>query len=311
MVQKQKLPLIFIVGPTASGKSDVAFELAGMIDAHIVSCDSMMVYKEPCVLTNKPDKSMRAVVEHHMLDLVSVEEEFNAVAFAQEVYRIVDEIYPEKNIILCGGTGLYARIMINGIFDDGVQNKEIRQHLEQQYNEHGLEPLRCRLKEMDAETYNMIENANPRRVIRALEVLEATGESLIGKQSGAQGLADKYPVRMFILDMDREKLYHRINTRTEQMFHDGVVEEVRTLCGKNLSATASAMIGLQPIVDHINGRFTLAETIDIVSRKTRNYAKRQLTWFRREERAEWIDRTEMTAAQVASVIYSKITSDGL
>lgn len=302
----KRYPLIFIVGPTAVGKSDVALELAKLIDAEIISCDSMMVYKEASILTNKPDNAMCADVPHHMLDLVSVTEDYDVVRFTNEVYRLVDEIYPQKNIILCGGTGMYSRVILDGIFDDGIEDKSVKTALELEYEKKGLNPLLERLKQKDPDAYTSIDKSNSRRVIRALEVVEATGVPLSVKQKESRGLADKFDTRMFVINKNRQDLYDKINLRTKVMFNSGVLDEVRSFFMKDLSATASKMLGLQQIVAYLKKQLSLDETIDFVAQKTRNYAKRQLTWFRKESRAEWIDRDGLDHLQVAKKILEKI-----
>lgn len=298
----KEYPLIFIVGPTAVGKSDVALDVAREIDAEIISCDSMMVYKEPQIIVNKPDSEMRQFVKHHMLDLVSVKEEFNAAKFRNSVGNVISDNYPQKNLVLVGGTGMYVKTLLDGLFDVDIK-AGLKEKWVEFYEENGQEELANQLKAMDPLAASEVELSNPRRVIRALEVFESCGESIITKQKEAQGIADTYNIKLFCLDMQRDALYKKINWRTKIMFDQGIVEEVKAFYSDDMSATAAKILGLEQVMDYVRGRLSYEEAIEFMAQKTRNYAKRQLTWFRnKEDRAIWIDRTQMTHQQTAQRI---------
>lgn len=302
--------VIFIVGPTAVGKTDVAFKLAKEIGGEIVSCDSMLVYKESKIVTAKPDPDILSQVKHHLIDVVSVEDEYDVSIYCKTANKIIKDLISRNvPVIVCGGTGLYMKALLDGIFEDETaNNEEIRIKLSQRAQIEGTEELYQELLEVDPDTADIVSPNDLKRIIRALEVYHSTGVPLSEKKKQAKGLWDekKYSIKIFALNLDREKLYQRINLRTQKMFENGAVEEVKKLLSMNLSKTASKIIGIEQIKPFIEGKIILEEAMTIMQQHTRNYAKRQFTWFNKDKRIDWIGCESKTVEQIVEKIKTKI-----
>jgi len=282
-------PLIFIVGPTASGKTDVAVELARRISADIISCDSMLAYKEPKILVNKPDAGFLNQIRHYMIDIVSVEEEFDVYRFKKEVDIILENNYPKRNLVFVGGSGLYVKILLDGIFEGGSSSKDIREALIKEAEQGGIAILYQKLREVDGETAAKVNPNDLRRIVRGLEVYYLCKKPISERQREAQGYYRRFPTVVFGLKLNRALLYEKINKRTEEMFERGVVEEVRKILKLSLSKTAQGILGIKEIKEYLNGNCTKERSLEELKKNTRRFAKRQLTWFRKEERIKWID----------------------
>jgi tRNA dimethylallyltransferase len=302
----KKYPLIFIVGPTATGKTEVAVELAKRISAEIISCDSMVVYKEPKILVNKPDCEIYKQARHHMIDIISVEEEFDVYRFKKEVDEIVEENYPGKNLIFVGGSGLYVKILLDGIFDEGGPSFELRDNLKKAAKEKGIQHLYNKLKEVDLHAALKINPNDLRRITRALEIYYGTQKPISIRQKETKGYWAKFPIRIFGLSLNRKTLYDNINKRTGQMFEQGAVDEVKELFQRRLSKTAGKILGLKEIKNYLQGGCTKAESMEELKKNTRRFAKRQLTWFRKEKRIHWIDTHNKQPGEIAEEILSAI-----
>jgi len=299
-VKRQRLFLI--VGPTAVGKSAVATVLAQCLGAEIVSCDAMMVYREPRIIVNKPTELDRAGIIHHMLDLVSVRERYDAAQFCTQVRSLVDVRSPQVPLVMCGGSGMYVRMLMDGNFADDATD-EIRSSVAAIYADAGIAGLSEALRKDDPVGFAVVDTTNPRRMIRALEVVRSTGQSIAAKkQETFGGLSEFFDCRLICLTAPREELYARINARASAMFEEGVVEEIKRLLALGLSETAEKILGISIIKDHLDGRLTAAQAKELLAQKTRNYAKRQLTWFRGEPRTQWLDRSGKSDAAVAEMI---------
>ena len=275
----------FIVGPTATGKSDLAADVASEIGAEIVSADAFQIYRGLDLLTAKPDVSTLAKTPHHLIGIAPLHEQMNAEKYRHAASRAIDEIHLRGNLaIVVGGSGLYIKALTHGLAPLPESDPKLREKL----NAMSLDELRSRLIQLDPEAAGKIDMKNRRRVVRALEICLLTGKpasEVVGEvsQSGSFGEA---PLRsapaatgVFVF-RDREELYSRIDRRVERMFEDGVIEEVRA--AGEVSTTASQMIGFREIRQLLNGEMSIMQCIAAIQQATRRYAKRQLTWFRRQ-----------------------------
>lgn len=282
--------IIFIVGPTATGKSEVAFSLAKKIGGEIVSCDSMLVYREPEIITSKPDSGMLEEVRHHFINVVSVTEVYNVFTYFKEAGKVIRDLVSQKiPVVICGGTGLYVKALLDGIFEDAGPDYSLREELARQAELKGRDYLYQRLEEVDPDTAKKVSPNDLKRVIRALEVYYSVGKPISQKQKESQGLWGKFPMRIFGFTLRRNLLYERINNRVDKMFERGVIHEVETLLQLNLSFTARKIIGLREIESAIKGKISWEEACKLMKKKTRNFAKRQIIWFKKEKRIEWLE----------------------
>jgi tRNA dimethylallyltransferase len=280
--------LVVIVGPTAVGKSAVAIELAERIGGEIVSCDSRQVYKYLDIGTAKPTKAERKRVPHHLIDMVTPDEEFNAFLYAQKARQTISGIHNKKKVpILIGGSGLYTKAVIDGIFPGVGKSESIRKKLEKSTSA----TLHKRLRKIDAETAERLHPNDKLRIIRALEVYQLTGEPISAFQSALSPKRPGYNLMLIGLRRQRSELYQRINERVEGMLTKGLIEEVKDLIKKGFSQDllASRGLGYKEIIGYLKGEYDLAEAIRLLKRNTRRFAKRQITWYNQEERIHWIE----------------------
>jgi len=286
---KQKKKIFFLVGPTASGKSVVALQLAKKIKSEIISCDSMQVYKELNIVSDKPPKSVRKKIKHHLVDVVSVNQDFNVANYRQKAIATIKEIHNKNKIpIVVGGSGLYMKVLLDGIFFEASSDKKIRNKLYNQAKNYGKAYLYRRLKKIDPKAAKKIHPNDLRRVVRALEVYDKTNIPISKLQKQTKGLFKEYDIRLIGLMPEREKLYQRINNRVDRMFKNGIIREVKKVSKKKLSKTAKKIIGIKELKDYLDSKYSEQEAIYLLKRNTRRYAKRQLTWFRKEKRIKWI-----------------------
>ena len=270
----------FIVGPTAIGKSELAADLAREMDAEIVSADAFQIYRGLDLLTAKPDASTLAKAPHHLVGTTPLHEEMNAEKYRRAATRLVEEINSRgKLAIVVGGSGLYIKALTHGL----ASLPETDPTLREQLNAMSLDELRSRLAKLDAEAAQRIDAKNRRRLVRALEICLLTGKSaseiVAGLAHPGRAGSTITATGVFVF-RDREELYQRINQRAEAMFEHGVIEEVRATGATG--ATASQMIGLREIRELLDGKISLLQCIAEIQQATRRYAKRQLTWFRRQ-----------------------------
>jgi len=293
--------IIFVVGPTAVGKSDAAFCLAQNIGGEVISCDSMQVYKEIRVASNKPAQDVLDAVPHHLVSILSVGQEFDVAQFNQHTLEIIDEIHNKDHIpIIVGGSGLYMQILLDGIFKGGVKNEALRRGLKEQANQQGNQFLYDKLKEADPQAASKIHPNDIRRVIRALEVFMGEKMPISQLREDRQGLWGKFDISLFALDRQRPELYDRINARVERMFERGIIDEIKRVEEDQWGKTAKMIIGVQEIQGFLRGEYDLEETKQKIKLNTRRLAKRQLTWFRQEKRLTWVTvGPEDTAESVA------------
>jgi len=303
-----KKPLVFLVGPTAIGKTEIALILARRINAEIISCDSMQIYKGMDIITSKPAAHLRKTVPHHLIDIASPKNEYNVSRYRREAIKKIKEIIRRgKTPLFVGGTGLYMSVLIDGIFSSKSQNKTIRQRLYSEAERRGSEYLYARLKQVDPEATARVHPNDTKRIIRALEVFQATGQPISQLQKQRKGLRDEFRIKIFCLNMERRKLYQRIEDRLERMFSVGLVNEVRRLLRLKLSKTASCAIGVKEIKGYLEGLYDLEEAKRLLQRNTCLYAKRQLTWFRKDKHIKWINISDKEKPQAVAIkIWKKL-----
>jgi tRNA dimethylallyltransferase len=282
-------PPIFIAGPTATGKSEMALQLAGRIGGEIISADSMQVYRGLDIGTAKPSPADRARVPHHLIDVCNLTESFDAAKFVRLAQKAVAEIQSRGRVpVFCGGTGLYFRAFLSGLGEAPSANPGLRAELEAL----PFEALLRELCERDPEAYGKIDKQNPRRVIRAVEVIRLTGKKFSEQRANwkSEVRSQKSDV-IFALTRKADDLHARISLRVDEMFRRGLMDETRELLQRGLEQNQTAMqaIGYRQVVEHLRGERPLAETIGQVKIRTRQFAKRQLTWFRRQLDLEWIE----------------------
>lgn len=290
----EKPKLYFLVGPTATGKSRVAVLLAKKMKAEIVSCDSMQVYKGMDILTSKPSVAMRKSAPHHLIGVVPPEREFDVTVFRRMALAKIKGIVRRKKVpLVVGGTGLYMSVLIDGIFQTPSQKTElVRERLYKEAQEAGNLCLYQRLKEIDPDAARKIHPNDTRRIVRALEVFETTGERISVLQKRRSGLGDEFDIEMLCLNLQRPLLYRRIEERVKRMFRQGLVREVERLLEKKLSRTASLAIGIREIKGFLEGSYDIEEARRLIVYNTCQYARRQLTWFRKDARIKWLQVEE-------------------
>ncbi len=292
--------IICVVGPTASGKTALAIELAKDLNGEVISCDSMQIYRRMNIGTAKPTAEEMQGIVHHMIDICEPEEEFSVSRYTQLATPIVDDILARgKTAIIAGGTGLYVDSLIRGNEFPPIPATGHRQILEARLEKEGLDSLMSQLRNVDPEAADRSQG-NPRRIIRALEVYLETGQTITAHNLQTQAIPDRYdPVWIGLDFTDRKDLYDRIDRRVEIMLALGLEKEIRDILASGIPETATAMqaIGYKEFVDAIAGRCSMASAIAQVQQSSRRYAKRQLTWFRRNQKMNWIYRTPQTSGE--------------
>lgn len=291
-----KQPLVILTGPTAVGKTKLSIGLAKAINGEIISADSMQVYKYMDIGSAKIRESEMEGVRHFLVDELEPWEEFHVVRFQEMAKTAMAEIYARGKIpILVGGTGFYIQAVLNDIdFTENEENTEFRKKLEKEAAAFGAEVLHQRLQQVDPVSAEQIHANNVKRVIRALEFYELTGTPISAHNESQRQKESPYNFAYFVLSDDREYLYGRIDRRVDQMLEEGLVEEVRSLKAKGCTRDMVAMQGLgyKEILDYLDGTLSLEEAVYILKRDTRHFAKRQLTWFKRERDVIWLDKRE-------------------
>ena len=287
-------PIICIAGPTASGKTALAVQLAKELNGEVVSCDSMQVYKGMDIGTAKPTREEMAGIPHHMLSVAEPWEDFSVSRYCEMAAPIVDDIVARgKTAIIAGGTGLYMDSLIKGNDFAPFPATGMREKLEQQADKEGMEAMLSLLASLDPDSAARLHLADRKRIIRALEVYYETGETITQHNRKTQEIPPRYqPVWLGLDFADRAELYRRIDLRVEIMLRDGLVDEIRSLLARGIPAKCTAMqaIGYKEFVSALEGNGTLEEAAAQVQQSSRRYAKRQLTWFRRNPNMHWLTR---------------------
>ncbi len=280
--------VIFIVGSTATGKSRTAIELAKKIDGEIISCDSMQIYKGMPILTQAASKKELSEIPHHLISEIPPDKEYSAAEFSKRATRLIKNIIKKgKTPIIVGGTGLYVKALVDGLFPSPKKDLNLRRKLESEAAKYDSAFLYGKLKEIDPETSHNIHPNDTRRIIRALEIYYSTGIPASAHKKNTKGIKDFYEITQLGLNIPRQELYKKINTRVEKMFRDGLVSEAKALFRTNLSITANSAIGVKEIRGYLRCKYNLSQTKELLKKNTRRYAKRQSTWFKRDERIKW------------------------
>lgn len=291
-----KKPLIVLTGPTAVGKTSLSISLAKAVNGEIISADSMQVYKGMDIGSAKIRKEEMQGVTHYLVDILEPEEEFHIVKFQELAKAALEEIYAKGKIpILVGGTGFYIQAVTRDIdFTQAEQETSYREELEQFAKEKGAEYLHEKLREVDSKSAENIHANNVKRVIRALEFYHQNGTPISEHNEEQKQQTSPYNLAYFVLTAPREILYERIDRRVDQMMEEGLLEEVKSLRERGCHRGMVSMQGLgyKEILSYLEGEYPLEEAVRILKRDTRHFAKRQLTWFRREQDVIWVDKEQ-------------------
>lgn len=288
--------LIIIAGPTGVGKTEISVKLAQEINGEIISADSMQIYKYMNIGSNKVTKEEMHNIPHYMIDVVKPDVPFSASKYKELASQKINEIIKRGNTpMLVGGTGLYiSSIIYDYNFTDAYKDEDYRNKLYKIAEDYGNDYLYNKLKEVDYESYKSIHKNNLKRIIRALEVYKITGKKMSDYKNTDSKIKCPYKVFYFVFTMNRDKLYDKINKRVDMMIEKGLVNEVRSLKEKCYNADMQSMkgIGYKEILYYLNGDITLTEAVNMIKKGSRNYAKRQLTWFRRDKNVIWINKDD-------------------
>lgn len=288
----EKPKIIVICGPTASGKTALSIQLAKKIDGEIVSADSMQIYEDMDVGTAKPSIEEMEGIKHYLIGNVSPTVRYSVANFKKDAINAINEIIQkDKTPIIVGGTGLYVDSLVQGIeYDDTEIDLEYRNQLEELAKEHGLDYLYNKAIQIDPTAMEKISNNDKKRIFRVLEIYHATGKTKTMQEYESKQKENPYDYKVFAIDMDREKLYERINKRVDIMIANGLVDEVKKLISKYSELpTAIQGLGYKEVVLYLNNEITYDEMVEKIKLETRHYAKRQLTWFRRNKDITWIN----------------------
>ncbi len=303
--------IICIAGPTASGKTSLAVELAKELNGEVVSCDSMYVYKYMNIGTAKPSWDEQQGIPHHMIDVAEPDEDFSVSRYCELAAPIVDDIISRgKTAIIAGGTGLYMDALIKGNTFAPYPSTGCRERLEAQADEMGMEYMQNLLASIDPEAAARIHDR--KRLIRALEVYYETGETITAHNLKTQAIPPRYDPVWIGLDFEsREELYQRIDTRVDIMLEAGLVAEIKALLARGIPANCTAMqaIGYKEFIAALEGEITLAQAAAQVQQSSRRYAKRQLTWFRRNEKMNWIKRKTGQSSEEIFALARQLAQD--
>lgn len=291
--------LIVVQGPTASGKTALAITLAKVYQTVILSADSRQFYREMSIGTAKPSLEEQDGIKHYFIDSHSIEEQLSSAQYEKQALQVLDkEFQNHETIILVGGSGMFINALCDGL-DDIPTDILLRNELDQQVKNSGLTNLLEELKAKDPEFYREVDQNNPVRIIRAIEAIRLTGQkfSTLRKKEAIQR---PFQFEKFVINLPREVLYSRINQRVDEMMQNGLLEEVKSLVPFKPLQTLNT-VGYTEIFDYLDGKFTLDQAIEFIKQHTRNYAKRQLTWFRKDEKNYWLT-SHSTSGQMEEIL---------
>ena len=288
--------LIVIAGPTASGKTALAIELAKYFNAEIISADARQFFREMNIGTAKPNEEELSAVKHHFINSHSIHDSYSVGDYEKDVISLLADYYKEKDIaILAGGSGLYIRAICEGVDKYPEVPEEIRAELQESYQQHGIEILQKELEICDPDYYRRVDIQNPHRLIRAIEVFRASGKPFSSFQKDDK-IKRPFQIIKIGLSWEREKLYERINLRVDQMIENALEEEARSLYElKHMNALQT--VGYQELFSYFENKISREEAINLIKQNTRNYAKRQMTWFRKESDLHWVDHKDFEKIQ--------------
>ena len=310
MVDKdiKKKPLVVIAGPTACGKTAVSVKLAKMIGGEIISADSMQVYKYMDIGTAKIKPEEMNGIRHYLVDELYPDEEYSVAVFKNKAKQYIEEIYTKGKIpVLVGGTGFYINALVyDNDFSEECLDDTLRFKLQQYLETEGKEALYERLKEVDPQACNSIHINNTKRVIRAIEYFELTGEPISEHNRKEKQKKPYYDVDFFVLNMNRGRLYNRIDCRIDEMLREGLLDEVKGLYEKyDRNLVSMQGLGYKEIIAYLAGECSLEEAVNILKRDTRHFAKRQLTWFKHQVSGIWVDMDSFKSSEDAALFIAK------
>ena len=300
-----KPKVIVICGPTASGKTALSIELAKKINGEIVSCDSMQIYKDMDIGTAKPTIEEMQGIKHYMLDFVSPDERYSVADYKKQAKQAIREIIEKGKVpIVVGGTGLYVDSLIYEIeYQDIEFDEKYRKQLEERSKKEGLEVLYNEAKKIDPEAITKISPNDKKRILRILEIYNATGKNKTEQEKESRKNEVEFDYKVYAISWDREKLYDRINQRVDIMIDQGLIEEVQKIYSKyNKFPTAMQGLGYKEVLEYLEGKCNKQEMIDKIKQETRRYAKRQLTWFRKNKQTIWLDGQEKVQNNIEIIL---------
>lgn len=281
------MTVYFLVGPTASGKTELSVKLAKQLNAEIISCDSMCVYKGMDILTSKPTRQDRQKVRHRLIDIISPSKEFSVAQYRNLALKAIEDILKcKKTVLFVGGSGLYMKAVIDGLFPSKRKDRDFRKKQEQFAKKYGNIYLYKKLKKIDPATAEKIHPNNLRRVIRALEIYITEKKPPSELKERTEPL--KYEAKIYGVMTERTELYKNIEHRVELMFRKGLVQEVKRLSKRRLSLTARKALGYNEVLGYLRGGYPLEEAKELLKKNTRRFARRQMTWFRHDNRIQWV-----------------------
>ena len=297
--------VIVICGPTASGKTALSIELAKKIDGEIISADSMQIYKDMNIGTAKPTAEEMQGIKHYLIDFISPEERYSVADYKIDAKKAIKEIIKKgKTPIIVGGTGLYVDSLIYEIEYPNIEfDEDYRKELEEQVQKEGLDKLYEQAKKIDPQAIEKISQNDTKRILRILEIYHATGKTKTQQEIESRKKEVEYDYKVFALNWDREKLYERINKRVDIMIEQGLIEEVKQISKKyNKFPTAMQGLGYKEVVEYLEGNCTREEMIEKIKKETRHYAKRQLTWFRKNKQTIWLNGEDDIQKNIENIL---------
>lgn len=287
--------LVCILGPTASGKTALAIQVAQHFNTHILSADSRQLYKGLDIGTAKATPTELAQAPHHFIDTLDITQEYNAGQYERDALVLLDELYQTHNVVvLTGGTGLYVHALLQGLDEFAAIPDEVRQQVRNDFDTKGLAWLQAEVQRLDPEFYTIVDTQNPSRLTRALEVCRASGKPYSSFRSGQPKQRGFSPI-IIGLQWEREALYHRINERVDAMIEHGLIEEARQFHPFK-AQQALQTVGYEELFAHFEGEYDLAEAVTLIKRNSRHYAKRQMTWLKRMENVKWFTPNQLDSA---------------
>ncbi len=315
MIKNKKYPLIILLGPTAVGKTSLSLDIAEEINAEIISADSMQIYKDMDIGTDKIKEEYRKIIKHHMIDIITPENQFSVADYQKKVDKIIPKIVGRGKIpLMVGGTGLYINAIVEGFtLPQMEKNNELRKKLKREAEVYGNKYIHEKLNSIDPDLAQKLHPNDLRRVIRGIEIYEQTGKTKTYFEKKQEQRPPRYNYLKIGLKRSRQSLYERINLRVEQMIKKGLIKETKMLRKKyDLSKTALQALGYKEIINFLDNNYDKDEAIRLIKRNTRHLAKKQLTWFKRDEDINWFnlsDNNNTVYKEILELIESELNSN--
>lgn len=300
-MEKQKIPFVAVVGPTASGKTALSIALSKHLDAEVISADSMQIYKGMDIATAKPTEEEKEGIPHHLIGFVDINDKFSVAQYLSAARNCIEDIHNRgKKIVVAGGTGLYISSLVDNIQFDKENNSELRAQLTKEAEEFGAEFMHKKLKELDYEYASKLHENDLTRIVRGIEINLLFGHTMSEHLRLSREIQSPYDACVIGINYrDRQRLYNRIDKRVDIMLENGLLDECKSFFGKfDVDKTAVQAIGYKELFPYLEGKISLDEAVANLKKATRNYAKRQLTWFRKDERIHWLYADEISKEQL-------------